>query len=177
MKPSRRFSILLFVAALVVTTLACGGTAAAPTNTAPPPPTNTLPPPPTNTPLPPPTNTPIPPPTNTPAPNNGTGPNIVAGQINVREVSGFTDESNYWYLFGLVSNDTDRAVNDIEVEVQFLDATGAVLYSLFSHWLPGNKHPSFSTLMRLSLELKRSLLRWLAMALPISFAPTLIYQV
>jgi hypothetical protein len=146
MKPSRRFSILLFVAALVVTTLACGGTAAAPTNTAPPPPTNTLPPPPTNTPLPPPTNTPIPPPTNTPAPTNGTGPNIVAGQINVREVSGFTDESNYWYLFGLVSNDTDRAVNDIEVEVQFLDATGAVLYSettstaLFS-LAPGEQTP------------------------------------
>jgi hypothetical protein len=56
-------------------------------------------------------------------------PEILPGQINVREVSGFSDDYHYWYIYGLVSNDTDRAVNNIEIEIQLLDSDGGVLYT------------------------------------------------
>jgi len=51
------------------------------------------------------------------------------GQINIREVNGFSDEFNTWYIYGLISNDTATMVNDIVVNIQLLDANGEVLYS------------------------------------------------
>lgn len=51
------------------------------------------------------------------------------GQINVREVNGFSDEYNTWYIYGLISNDTGQTVSDIVIEVQLLNTTGGVLYT------------------------------------------------
>jgi hypothetical protein len=56
-------------------------------------------------------------------------PNVAAGQINVREVNGFSDEYNTWYIYGLVSNDTGQTVTEIVVEIQLWDASGKVLYT------------------------------------------------
>ena len=56
-------------------------------------------------------------------------PGIMEGQINVREVNGFSDEFNTWYIYGLISNDTAQWVSDIVIEIQLLDASGNVLYS------------------------------------------------
>ncbi len=51
------------------------------------------------------------------------------GQINIREVNGFSDEFNTWYIYGLISNDTATMVNDIVINIQLLDVNGGVLYS------------------------------------------------
>ena len=51
------------------------------------------------------------------------------GQINIREVNGFSDEFNTWYIYGLISNDTVTMVTDIVLNIQLLDSTGGVLYS------------------------------------------------
>ncbi len=56
-------------------------------------------------------------------------PQLIEGQINVREVNGFSDEYNTWYVYGLISNDTDQTVSDIVIEVQFLNTSGGVLYT------------------------------------------------
>jgi hypothetical protein len=56
-------------------------------------------------------------------------PTLSEGQINIREVNGFSDEYNTWYIYGLISNDTSRTVNDIMIEIQLLDAGGGVLYT------------------------------------------------
>ncbi|MBN2149248.1 MAG: hypothetical protein JW726_17810 [Anaerolineales bacterium] len=147
MRTTRKLGMAFFALAIVISILACGGSAE-PTPTNPPPPTNTVPPPPpTDTPLPPPTE--APPPTEPPAPTEappptedtggGVAPNRVAGQINVIEVNGYKDSWDDWHIVGLISNDTDRFVNDIEVEVEifdasenslFVDTTYTALYSL-----------------------------------------------
>ena len=54
---------------------------------------------------------------------------VVPGQVNVRETTGFSDEYNYWYVYGLVSNDSEQAVSGIEIEIKLLDANGNVLYT------------------------------------------------
>ena len=56
-------------------------------------------------------------------------PTLVDGQINIREVNGFSDEYNTWYIYGLISNDTTQTVNDIVIEIQLLDTNGGVLYT------------------------------------------------
>ncbi len=120
-----RIGIFAFTFAIILSILACGGSAQV--TQPPPPPSPTSPPPPTNT-------SPAPLATNTQAPqltqtDTGPGPNSVAGQINVLEVTGFKDDSDYWYFYGLIRNDTDRTVSDVEVEVKLLDANAAILYT------------------------------------------------
>jgi hypothetical protein len=56
-------------------------------------------------------------------------PGITQGQINLREVNGFSDEFSTWYIYGLISNDTPQWVNDVVIEVALLDASGNQLYS------------------------------------------------
>lgn len=56
-------------------------------------------------------------------------PGISEGQINLREVNGFSDEFNTWYIYGLISNDTTQWVNDVVIEIALLDTSGNVLYS------------------------------------------------
>jgi len=51
------------------------------------------------------------------------------GVINILEVSGFDDDSNNWVVVGLMRNDTDTAVSNIEVDVQLLDSSGNILYT------------------------------------------------
>jgi hypothetical protein len=104
MNRKRRIGIILFTLAIVLSILACGGAAPTPTATQPPPPTNT----------------PVPPPEATEA----TTPN----QLNVIALNGYKDTFNDWHIVGLVSNDTQRIVNDIEVEVEIFDANNNSLY-------------------------------------------------
>ena len=129
----KRIALFLTAMVLIVSILACGGSAATPTQ----PPSPTQPPAPaaTNTPVPPPpTDTPPPPPPTEPPAveptedTSATAPNIVAGQINVLSVTAYKDSFDDWHVVGLVSNNTDRSVNDIEIEVEILDANGASLY-------------------------------------------------
>jgi len=56
-------------------------------------------------------------------------PQLSEGQINVREVNGFSDEYNTWYIYGLISNETGETVNDIVIDVQLMNEAGGVLYS------------------------------------------------
>jgi hypothetical protein len=56
-------------------------------------------------------------------------PQLSEGQINVREVNGFSDEYNTWYIYGLISNDSSDTVSDIEIEIQLLNTAGGVLYT------------------------------------------------
>ena len=68
------------------------------------------------------------------------------GQINIREVNGFSDEFNTWYIYGLISNDTATMVTDVVINVQLLDATGNILYSDTTHpalrtLIPGEASP------------------------------------
>lgn len=129
MKNKPKLGFLLFTAVIVFSIMACGGTA--PTATLPPPPpTNTPPPPPpTNTPPPPPTATLPPPPEPTATqPTTGGPSNIVAGQINILEVNGYLDSYGDWNIVGLVSNNTERFVNDIEIEVEIFDASNNSIF-------------------------------------------------
>ncbi|HNT22895.1 MAG TPA: FxLYD domain-containing protein [Anaerolineales bacterium] len=130
----KRIALVFIVLVLVASILACGGSAA-PTATVPPTqPPPTQPPAPTNTPVPPPPTDTAVPPTEPPAAeptadtSGTTAPNIVAGQINIVQVTGYKDSWDDWHIVGLVSNNTARAVNDIEIEVEILDANGASLY-------------------------------------------------
>lgn len=93
---------------------------------------------PTNTPLP--TNTPVPPtpeptavptevPTEAPAESpteavtEPTGPIIAIDQVH-----GFYDLYDTLNVVGLVTNNTDRAIDNVEIEVEIFDAAGASLY-------------------------------------------------
>lgn len=95
---------------------------------------------PTNTPLP--TNTPVPP-TNTPEPTAvptevpteapADVPTEAAGEptgdiIAIDQVHGFYDLYDTLNVVGLVTNNTSRAIDNIEVEVEIFDAAGASLY-------------------------------------------------
>lgn len=132
MNRTRKMGLILFTAAIVLSILACGGGQPAPTETqAPPPSANTVPPPPaTDTPVPPPpTDTPVPAaPEATQPPAEKTGDERTPGQLNILSLNGYQDESDYWHIIGLVANDTERAVSDLEVEVEIFDASEASLY-------------------------------------------------
>jgi len=129
MKTKRQLGQLLFGAAIIVSIIACGGGNVVPTDTPPPPPTNTpLPPPPTNTPLPPPpTDTPLPPPTAT-QPASGGESERIPGQLNIIQVAGYQDSFEDWNIIGLIANDTDRIMEDIQVEVEIFDANNVSIY-------------------------------------------------
>ena len=157
MKRHRKLGLILFTAAIVFSMLACGGGTTAPTATVPPPaPTNTpVPPPPTDTPPPPPTDTAVPPteppateaPAATEATTDTTGDlERVPGQLNIISLNGFQDEWEDWHIVGLIANDTERTVSDMEVEVEIFDANGAslykeVAYAMLYNLAPGETSP------------------------------------
>ncbi len=131
-----RISLALAASSLAILALACslgGGTAAPPTaEPATQPPTvaaqPTLPeptqPPPTQAP---PTQAPEPSPTS-PAP-------IAAGELQVTAVHGYWDTLGSLNVVGLVSNQTERTYDSIEVEVEIFDAGGTSLHreTTFAH--------------------------------------------
>ena len=51
------------------------------------------------------------------------------GQVNILEINGFKDEADYWYFYGVASNDTNRTISDLQIEVKLLDLMGTVVYS------------------------------------------------
>jgi hypothetical protein len=99
--------------ALAIVTMACKGITQG-TQTP-------LPPSPTSLPLT--TETPIPAATETPitAAQTGTSTAIqpVGGQVTVMEMNSFKDESDYWYFYGLVRNDTEQTISDLQIEVKY----------------------------------------------------------
>lgn len=75
-----------------------------------------------------------------------------ANQLNITETNSFKDESDYWYFHGLVQNDMDQTVYDVQVEVSLLDVAGTEVYSyttytILSYLEPGEITPfsDFST--------------------------------
>jgi hypothetical protein len=126
MKPNTRIKILLFALSIALVMLACNiGSSAEPTltPTEPPPPTATAVPP-TDTPEPTPTEeiveAPVEEPVEEPVP---------ADTLAVVEVVGFRDEYDSLRVVGLVTNNTDRGVDSVEVEVEVFDANGNSLYT------------------------------------------------
>ena len=53
----------------------------------------------------------------------------LSGDLEIVAVSGYQDRGDNWYVVGLVTNGTDRAVDSVEIEVEILDASGTLLYS------------------------------------------------
>jgi hypothetical protein len=53
---------------------------------------------------------------------------VPAGELGVSTIMGYQDEWETWIIVGLVMNNTDRAVDDVEVEVEVLDSAGSSLY-------------------------------------------------
>ncbi len=104
---------------------------------------------PTDTPFPAASPTTIPIPSDTPI---GATPTSVSteippatGQINILEINGFKDDADYWYFYGLVRNDTNQSISDLQVEVKLLDATGAVIYSYATYSMLNNLTPGESS--------------------------------
>jgi len=50
------------------------------------------------------------------------------GELGISTIKGYQDEWDSWIVVGLVVNNTDRAVDYVEVEVEVLDSNGASLY-------------------------------------------------
>jgi hypothetical protein len=126
--------------ALAIVTMACKGITQG-TQTP-------LPPSPTSLPLT--TETPIPAATETPitAAQTGTSTAIqpVGGQVTVMEMNSFKDESDYWYFYGLVRNDTEQTISDLQIEVKLLDSTETEIYtyttrSILNYLAPGETSP------------------------------------
>lgn len=117
----RRLS-LVFIAALTV--LACGVSGGDAEPTAPPaatsvPATATTPPQPTATLAP------------TSAPEATAAPTTASGEvppIEIVMVNGYLDTFESWNIVGLVRNNTDRAIDNVEIEVELFDANEASLY-------------------------------------------------
>jgi hypothetical protein len=134
-----KFALTAFVAALVLSMLACSLGAqptptTAPTNT--PIPTNTAAP--TNTPEP--TNTPkptetvAPPPAkDTEAPTTSTGGEtgdhvVPAGELGVGLRTSWKDSFGGWNISGLVVNNADRSYDGVEIEIEIFDANEKSVY-------------------------------------------------
>ena len=71
---------------------------------------------------------------------------IAIGQVTILEINGFKDEADYWYFYGLVLNDTDRTISDLQIEVILLDSAGAEIYtytttSILYYLAPGENSP------------------------------------
>ncbi len=132
MKTKRNIGLMICAAVLIMSILACGGSPATPTNPPPPPATNTpVPPPPTAT------QPPVVEPTATeavavePTATEETttgGDERTPGQINILKVASFKDSFDDWNIIGLVANDTDRIVEDIQIEVEIFDASNVSIY-------------------------------------------------
>jgi len=99
---------------------------------------------------PPPTETPGPISTDTPAVATPTLVNTLAppltGQVNIVEINGFMDEADYWYFYGLVRNDTNRTIYDIQIEIRLMDSIGIEIYTyttftILNYLAPGETTP------------------------------------
>lgn len=134
MKISRKFGLILFTIAILISLAACSGAPAAPTQTQAP----TTPP--EASPTIPPTNTPEPAqPTDTSVPStaSATEPSTemtedserTPGQLNILSLNSYQDEWEDWHIFGLIANDTTDAVSDIEVEIEIFDEAENSLYT------------------------------------------------
>ena len=141
----RKLGMVIFILAIMISMTSCVSISQAtqapilpsPTNI---PPTN--PPPPTETVIPTATNPPITP----AATETSTIIEPEAGQVNLVELTSFSDEEDYWYFYGLVRNDTDQAIYDIQIEVRLLDSKGAEIYTyttytMLSQLAPGETSP------------------------------------
>jgi hypothetical protein len=118
-KHRTRMTILLLLATIII--FACQAGSAAPTATPVPPPTAV----PTNTaepPTPEPTATDVP--TEAPAIPPTTGENI----ITIDQVHGYYDIYDSLNVVGLVTNNTSRSVDNVEIEVEIFDANDLSLY-------------------------------------------------
>ena len=96
--------------------------------------------------------------------------------IYVKAVNGYRDDLGYLHIIGLVTNNTDRAVDNVEVEVDILNSDGnslkvelttIALYTLapgetspFSYWvseeLPDAKSYSASIVGQSAAEIERA---------------------
>ncbi len=164
MTSRRSYGMLIVALSMAISMLACNlGKTAAPTSqptfTSAPLPTQTTPPTEPPTPTTKPTSTSAP--TATQAPTEAplekptdepvgeltlTAPNIVAGALNILTTNSFVDEFDDWNIAGLVRNDTERMVNDIEIEIEIFDAQDnsvykEVAYTSLSNLAPGEVSP------------------------------------
>jgi len=98
----------------------------------------------------PPTETSIPISTDTPAVATPTLVNTesppLTGQVNIIEINGFIDEADYWYFYGLVRNDTNHTISDIQIEVKLMDSVGTEIYTYTTYTIlnlltPGETTP------------------------------------
>ena len=69
-----------------------------------------------------------------------------SGQVNVIEINGFKDETDHWYFYGLVRNDTNRPIYDLQIEVKLIDSAGIEVYTytintLLNYLTPGETSP------------------------------------
>lgn len=124
-KHRQRMLFLSILATLVI--FACQAGAAptatlAPTN--PPPPTNTVEPP-TATPEPAPTEAPTETPAEVPTESGSTDTSPI---ISIDQVHGYYDIYDTLNVAGLVTNNTSRAVDNVEIEVEIFDANNTSLY-------------------------------------------------
>jgi len=102
-----------------------------------------LPPAPTSTPLPPPTQTPPPTqeqqaeatePAEPTAESEGAAKEVPEeaavpeGEMGIVTLSWYQDTFETWHVVGLIMNNTDRAVDNVEVEIEALDAGGNAIY-------------------------------------------------
>lgn len=124
MRKLRYYAPVVAVFVLVIATLACGSSSREEAPTAAPPPTQEP------TPEPPPQEpTPEPFPTQEPTPEPEETPTLPSGGLDVVMVNAYQDDVDYWYVVGLVTNHTERAVDSVEVEVEILDASEETVYS------------------------------------------------
>ena len=70
----------------------------------------------------------------------------ISGQVNILEINGFKDETDHWYFYGLVRNDTNRTIYDLQIEVKLLDSAGTEVYSyiintILYYLTPGETSP------------------------------------
>ena len=129
MRRLRYYAPLVAVFVLVIATLACGSSDREEVPTAAPPPTQA----PTSEP-PPLEPTPEPSPIQEPSPTEEPDPepeelSTSSTDLDVVMVNAYQDDVDYWYVVGLVTNHTERAVDSVEVEVEILDASEETLYS------------------------------------------------
>jgi len=134
MKKKKSIGLVLISTSLVFAILACNFVTGALDPTAPPPPTAI--PAPTNTPLPPIEEQVEEPEDAQPEvdqdveqqPTEGYA-SIAEGELGVIVVKAYQDEWDSWIVVGLVENNTDRAVDNIEIEVEAFDINGNSLYT------------------------------------------------
>ena len=156
----RRIGLLMFTIPLALSIMSCFGIAQITQPSPLPSPTNQLTPSPNVQPSPtvqisptiqpPPTETPGPIFTDTPTFATSTLANTLAppltGQVNIVEINGFMDESDFWYFYGLVRNDTNRTIYDIQIEIRLMDSIGTEIYTytsftILNYLAPGETTP------------------------------------